>query len=91
MLNVNNKEEELRQEIEQIDCEIAVLEKNIGMVRQTCGATDARGLISLGRFLESIPVMQERIDKLNNMKRTILASLKAMFGSQTTAVEAQCE
>jgi prefoldin subunit 5 len=91
MSNINNKEAELRQEIEKIDCEIAGLEKSIGIVQQTCGTTDSRGIISVSRFLESIPVMQKRIEKLVQMKKEFIATLNEILGSQKTAVEAQCE
>ncbi len=84
MSNINKEEAKLRQEIEKINSEIAGLEKSIGIVQQTCGTTDSRGIISVSRFLESIPVMQKRIEKLVQMKR-------ALLGSQMTAVEAQCE
>ena len=91
MSNINNEEVKLRQEIEKINSEIAGLENSIGIIKQTCGTTDSRGIISVSRFLESIPVMQKRIEKLVQMKKTILANLNAILGSQTTAVEAQCE
>ena len=91
MSNINNKEAELRQEIKKIDCEIAGLKNSIGIIEQTCGTTDARGVISVGRFLESLPVMQVRIEKLVQMKQEFLATLNNILGSQNTAVEAQCE
>ena len=91
MSNINNEEVKLRKEIEKINREIAGLKNSIGIIQQTCGTTDARGVISVSRFLESIPVMQKRIEKLVQMKQTILANLNAIIGSQMTAVEAQCE
>ena len=91
MSNINNKEAELRQEIEKINSEIAGLENSIGIVKQTCGTTDSRGIISVSRFLESIPVMQKRIEKLVQMKKEFIATLNEILGSQKTAVEAQCE
>lgn len=91
MSNINNEEVKLRKEIEKINSEIAGLENSIGIIEQTCGTTDARGVISVSRFLESIPVMQVRIEKLVQMKQEFLATLNNILGSQNTAVEAQCE
>lgn len=89
MSNINNDEVQLRQTIANIDCEISKLEENIEMINQTCGKIDARTVISLGRFWESISVLQERIEKLRQMRQRILINLNAILSSQMT--EAQCE
>ena len=88
MSNNSKEKAELCQEIEKIDREILVLENSIGEINEVCGTNDARELISFSRFLDSIPVLQERIEKLKRLKKDIIAKLNEIIGVQATVIEA---
>ena len=87
MLNID-KQAEVRQDIAEIDREISVLENSIGEINKVCGTNDARALISFSRFLDSIPVLEKRIERLKSYKKDVMSKLNEIIGMKASAMEA---